>query len=152
VFLTNSHCTSDYASNQNRLFYQGGQFVGTEVAHPPLFTGGVCPAGRQCRWSDAAMVAYDPNVSWAFAQSAWTGLPFCTSTPCGVNIAGNMTIVQHYPVLAPEGTTLNKIGQRTGWTRGNVTQSCADQNGDPQASLGGITPLNLCQTFVRSRQ
>ena len=35
-----------------------GNPVGDEIADPNYFTGGMCPAGRRCRFSDSAFVDY----------------------------------------------------------------------------------------------
>ncbi len=40
------------------------------------------------------------------------------------------------------GTTINKVGRTTGWTQGNVTQTCVNTN----VARSNIT--QLCQTFV----
>jgi hypothetical protein len=40
------------------------------------------------------------------------------------------------------GTTVNKVGRTTGWTRGNVTATCVNTN------VSGTNITQLCQTFV----
>ena len=40
------------------------------------------------------------------------------------------------------GTQVNKVGRTTGWTQGNVTNTCVDTN------VSGSNIAQLCQTFV----
>jgi hypothetical protein len=45
--------------------------VGTEVVDPPWFdelTNSGCPAGMQCRYSDAALIRYDDGITWSHGQ------------------------------------------------------------------------------------
>ena len=41
------------------------------------------------------------------------------------------------------GTTVNKVGRTTGWTQGNVNQSCVNVN------VSGTNITQLCQTIVQ---
>ena len=40
------------------------------------------------------------------------------------------------------GTTVNKIGRTTGWTQGNITNTCVHTN------VSGSNITQLCQSFV----
>jgi hypothetical protein len=40
------------------------------------------------------------------------------------------------------GTTVNKIGRTTGWTKGSITSTCAN------TGVQGTRIVQLCQTFV----
>jgi hypothetical protein len=42
------------------------------------------------------------------------------------------------------GTQVNKIGRTTGWTQGNVTNTCVTTN------VSGSNITQLCQTFVQN--
>ena len=42
------------------------------------------------------------------------------------------------------GTQVNKIGRTTGWTQGNVVQTCVNTN------VSGTNITQLCQTFVQA--
>jgi hypothetical protein len=111
------------------------------------YEGSECPAGRWCSYADAALVSYDPSVSWDYAKIAFTGLPYCTTSACGIEIKGNMTVSNKYGIYPSVGTTLNKTGQRTGWTRGQITRACVTEEApDQRPDLGGI--VYLCQFVV----
>lgn len=61
-FITNSHCTSVQGGTEGTQYYQplssvDGTVIATEVADPTYWTGGSCPAGRRCRYSDSARAA-----------------------------------------------------------------------------------------------
>jgi hypothetical protein len=58
VFVTNSHCSRVYLGPDSTEYYQNdwgslADFVGKEVNDPKYFTGGACPSGYRCRYSDA---------------------------------------------------------------------------------------------------
>ena len=61
-WITNSHCTTTQGGVEGTQYWQHQQaantFIGTEVADPTYFTGGVCPAGRKCRRSDSSRGVY----------------------------------------------------------------------------------------------
>jgi hypothetical protein len=149
-FVTNSHCTTNlYGTGPTGTpYYQnlppalGGvdTFVGTEVHDLPTFTGGACPAGRQCRWSDAAGVRYTSGVNNTLGLIYRTAAPI--SGPLEIGGTLNITAEQAFPFL---GDPIHKVGRTTGWTQGNVTSSCTDTN------VGGTPIPNLtllCQEHV----
>ena len=63
-FVTNSHCTKNRGVSNDDDFHQpndplfSGNKIGDEDSDPPYFTGGVCPSGRKCRFSDSAYADY----------------------------------------------------------------------------------------------
>jgi hypothetical protein len=131
-FVTNSHCTSRQGGLEGTRFYQnylasGGSFVGVEIADPDYFTGGDCPPGRRCRFSDSAFIAYDATNLGEYGKLARTvsrgpvngSLEFPAKTP-RFTINGRATSVL--------GKPLNKMGRTTGWTYGNVVATCVDVN------------------------
>jgi hypothetical protein len=148
-FMTNSHCTADYGEVDGRAFYQddhgvSGDSVGVESVDPPLMDFGTfCPTGREdCRWSDAAMVSYASGVTRrkggiakTTASHRWNG----SST-----IAGNFTISGKYNPPSV-GDTLHKMGATTGWTYGDVDETCENWDVSP----GNVFFL-MCQDFVNA--
>ncbi len=63
--VTAHHCTRTRGAADGDRFYQPSystsNYVGPEYLDSPFFTGGSCPPGSQCRYSDAAL-AYAFNV------------------------------------------------------------------------------------------
>src|SRR5215208_1141391 len=144
-FITNSHCTNTQGGTEGTKYFQPTSSVdptviATEAADPQYFTGGVCPAGRKCRFSDASRAAYSSTVSSTRGAIAKT---------TGVN-TGSLTIGGTFTVTAQDntttrfsiGTVVNKVGRTTGWTRGRVTNTCVNTN------VSGTNITQLCQTFV----
>jgi hypothetical protein len=139
--VVNSHCTqhgtlgglvgaafhqpviaSGGTSNANRF--------GTEI-QDPAYTSGMwgCPAGKTCRYSDAALVEItNGNFAWDHGGIARTvGGPQALPT-----IYASLSIDQANPRIALAGTitdlfpgdVVQKIGRTTGWTSGVVTNTC----------------------------
>jgi hypothetical protein len=137
-FVTNSHCTSNQfgTGTFGTPYWQPSgsvagpsdpNFIGNEAWNVPLFTGGACPAGRVCRWSDAAGVQYSSAVP--AAQIAFGAL-WRTTGPGSITISPtnpNFFITAERPFPNP-GDPMNKIGRTTGWTQGNIAQSCTNLN------------------------
>jgi hypothetical protein len=143
-FVVNSHCTTNRGTVDGTLYYQpldqvADQFIGTEVLDPPFFRRtNDCPRGRLCRWSDAAYASRASGVSATRGAVAKTTGPNNGS----LEIAGSFTIGSELSGNSTVGTTLNKVGRTTGWTRGNVTNSCVD------TGVSGTRIVVLCQDFV----
>lgn len=152
VYVTASHCVPPRGVVTGGYATQGGVLIGTEISDPPYFIGpvGTCATGEYCRFSDAAIIEYNPGISATLGQIAFTGLPACTTTPCGLTIAGQMPITDEWWPTPLVGTYLSKTGQRTGWTRGQVTNTCADKTSDPDPSIGLAIPKMLCQWWVNA--
>lgn len=147
-FVTNSHCTARQGGEEGTRFYQnylaaGGSFVGVEVADPDYFTGGDCPAGRRCRFSDSSFIRYDAADLGDYGKLARTvsrgtasgSLELPAKNP-RFNINGRATAVR--------GKPLNKIGRTTGWTVGNVVATCVDVN------VSGADITQFCQDVVQA--
>lgn len=129
-FLTNDHCTWESGAVggfDDPWFHQPAPLgttwqAGYESIDPALFTGGVCPAGRECRRSDAAFFASGSSISTspgviarmdaANDYTAWSG-DASPVTSTGVPFVGD---------------SLMKIGRTTGQTSGTVTQTCINTN------------------------
>jgi len=144
-FITNSHCTKKQGGVQSTKYFQPTStvdptVVAVEVEDPTYFRGGACPRGRKCRYSDAARALYSPSVS------STRGAVAKTSGPNNGNIVvtGTFTITSQDNTTTNFGigTTVNKVGRTTGWTQGDVTQTCVDTN----VFASNIT--QLCQTIV----
>jgi hypothetical protein len=132
-FITNSHCSATRGAVEGTVFFQKSNLVstdrvGVETVDPPLFTGGSCPAGRRCRYSDAIFVDYDSN-----ALSA--GLKIANPSFCGIGFAGPLTVNSSQPrvpivgaTYAACGTAVAKVGATSGCTFGAVQSTCADVN------------------------
>lgn len=148
-FVTNSHCTRTRNGVESTTFYQstgdrGTDYVGVEIADPRWHTGGHCPAGRYCRWSDSAFVRYDSSVT--------SSLGYIARTTNWHQYVGPLTVNNSYPTFRIrgeyaynwqfEGTVLNKVGRSTGWTRGQVTHTCRNEN------VAGDSILMICQSRV----
>ena len=151
TILTNSHCSGTRFENNSVSISQGNQIIGSEVSDPPLFqVYAGCPADRWCRFSDLAVFDIADGSSVSDYGIAFTGLTNspCTNQSCGaqVTIKGKVVVVE--TTYSIQGQTLNKTGRTTGWTRGTVTNTCADTPTDalnyPPAG-GLIEPLFLCQ-------
>ena len=131
-FVTNSHCTSDRGKVDGTRYTQGdpyGADIATEIADPDYQTGGDCPAGRKCRFSDSAFARYDGAATIAgFRKLARTtgrgteeGSLVLKPAATRFNVAG--------AGAAPfTGQVVNKIGRTTGWTYGPVVATCVDVN------------------------
>jgi hypothetical protein len=144
-FATTSHCTSDTGLADGEVwgvhFYQNrapyaSNFVGTEQIDPPFFTGGYCPAGVLCRWSDSALISLGTTEFSPGRIKRTTQLGSKT-------IAGDFRIVEEraYPDL---GMTVHKVGRSTGWTTGEVQETCVNTDiGD-----GSAATMFLCQDIA----
>ncbi len=138
VVLTSSHCTSQLFGTDSppSLFYQNivtpGDLIGNEWKDPPLFCMGVACG----RYSDAAMLTYQGGVSFELASIARTLSHSDTWGVAGSTVIDasnphfNITGEQLYPVA---GNFVDKVGYRTGWTRGQLTTTCVDLLGDDGA-------------------
>lgn len=140
-FVTNDHCTDVQGSVTGTTYRQPafGVQIGVEVLDPPFFSGGVCPAGRICRYSDAALARYNNPADCELGKIArTTGLGSITVDPANPR----WTIVAKLPA-AKVGQIVSKTGRTTGWSVGRVTDTCVDTN----VSGGNIT--RLCQSIAQ---
>lgn len=147
-FITNSHCTNVQGGVENTNYNQGGQFVGIETldpAYPGVGGGGSggakngsmglpCPTGYRCRRSDAAYARFAGNTTnqdLAFAR--------ITRTYSRGPVTGSLSFPEfdgNYPFTITSvetshhllGSEMNKVGRTSGWTYGNITDTCADIN------------------------
>ncbi len=141
-FVTNSHCTKTQGGNEGTDFHQpddplfSGNPVGDEIVDPNYFTGGMCPAGRRCRFSDSAFVDYTVARGSNIARTeGWNnGSLTISSTP-------RLRIVAEMSSWA-DGSDLDKIGRTSGWAFGLVNGTCQNTN------VAGTDITQLCQFRV----
>lgn len=143
-FVTNSHCTDVQGGVENTRYYQplSPDAIGTETVDPDYRRNiAGCPRGRRCRYSDSAFAAYDSGSLSNFARIART-------TSRG-NLSGSITIDSANPTFSITSTSsstvgqeVNKVGRTTGWTFGNVSNTCVT------TSVSGSNIVQLCQDFV----
>ncbi|MBW3569750.1 MAG: S1 family peptidase [Gemmatimonadetes bacterium] len=146
-YLTNSHCTDTQGGVEYTAHYQPSApyYIGYEYADPYYWSGGSCPAGRRCRYSDSSLGAYDSGTWW---HQGWVA----RTTYWGTTSPGSIIIDDYSPRLQvtgeqaypTQGQWLDKIGKTTGWTYGQVTYTCVHTN----VYLSDIT--QLCQDFVNA--
>ncbi|MCI2430886.1 S1 family peptidase [Candidatus Acetothermia bacterium] len=138
--VTNSHCTDKQGGVESTKHYQPSvatdNFIGTEIADPRYFKGGVCPRGKVCRYSDSAFSQLASGVT------ADLGYIERTTALGSITIAGSYRVVSEATSNALVGETLNKVGRTTGWSQGNVTNSCVN------VAVSGTNIVQLCQDFV----
>jgi hypothetical protein len=139
-FVTNDHCTDVQGQVTGTVYMQPlfGPQIAEEVLDPPFFSGGVCPAGRICRYSDASMARYYDAADCQFGAIARTdALNSITIDPN----APRWKIVRKL-AGASVGHLVAKVGRTTGWTEGTVSQTCVDVN------VSGSNITRLCQSLV----
>jgi hypothetical protein len=139
-FATNSHCTNTQGGVESTVYHQPSATarIGVEIADPVYTTGGGCPAGRRCRFSDSSYARFDSNNLRQFARIARpTGVGSLTVNPAGTRFT--VTGKQNFPSV---NQTLVKIGRTTGWTQGPVTNTCVNIN------VSGTNITQLCQDLV----
>ena len=144
-FITNSHCTDRQGGPEKTQFWQPQVGVGTMIgveADDPVYTANkACPKERRCRYSDAARIAYLPTVLSDQGYVAATDGVGSGSIAVNGSLAFNQQDDLNRAFAI--GQTIHKIGATTGWTSGQVTQTCVNANvADSPITL-------LCQTFVR---
>lgn len=138
-FIINAHCTPTPGAIENprapiyqpygyltdhlighETFDPAG-FIGTGKPHPngPEWT---CRRGERCRWSDSAFVTRATGVT---SNQGVIAKPDRLSRPGNIslNIAGSWSIVA-LMFGPPDGTRINKVGAKTGWTEGRVVGTC----------------------------
>jgi hypothetical protein len=130
-FITNSHCTAVQGGVNFTRYHQNVElgnlnFFATEIADPFLFSGGVCPALRRCRRSDAAFARVEPFT--AGQHHGRIARPLIWTGSITINAANpEFQIVSETP-FPTVGMILDKVGRTTGWTFGKVSSTCVNVN------------------------
>jgi hypothetical protein len=141
-FVVNSHCTDKQGGVESTQHYQPNvaaeNFIGTEIADP-LYTKQKCPSGARgkiCRWSDSAYSQLDSAVTADLGFIARTD----SVNTGSLTIAGAFRVVSEGPSL--KGQVVNKVGRTTGWSQGQVTDTCVN------VSVLGSKIMQRCQDIV----
>ena len=125
-FITAGHCTENLGTVDGTQFYQSSQStnpsaIGTETIDPAFSTIPInCPTGNLCRHSDSAFIELKSGVSYNLGVIA-------KPTNQGVTTVNHMAEFRIVSDIAvPKvGQTINKVGRSTGWTSGQVQDTCA---------------------------
>jgi hypothetical protein len=156
-WITNSHCTNQQWNmtgtpygQPSGSFAASPNFIGFEVADPPGFTGGICPAGRVCRYSDAskghfsgAAIILPGEVGFGRVYQTMAdnqGTAVLGRTINAANPFFNIVAERPFPNV---GQTIHKVGRTTGWSNGVVTHSCIN------TGVGGTNFTLFCQEVVQ---
>ncbi len=143
--VTNSHCTNVQGGGSGTSFHQpviwgSKNRIALETVDPKYFTGGACPAGMRCRYSDSAFARIShpsgPSVSTARGTIA---RPRALNSATVTDGSFRITSETRVPML---NETLNKVGRTTGWSQGKVIATCVD------TGVSGTDIVQLCQDWV----
>jgi hypothetical protein len=146
-FITNSHCTTAQGENSGTFYNQPSRSASptpiADEAHDPAYSPSLpgCSSGKRCRYSDAARALYRSGAASQQGAIAKT---------TGVN-NGSLAVAGHFSITSQNNTatsysgTFHKVGRTTGWSSGNVTNTCATVN------VSGSDIQLLCQTLVQRR-
>lgn len=142
-FITAGHCSETMGQVDDSNYYQPNRgvfswtnFIGTERIDPAFGPHGLCPAGRQCKLSDANFSEKNPAVDSA--------LGFVAKPPMHDNdwdgddtfmITGNRT--------AFVGDWVELVGKTSGWEFGKVLDRCVHVNVDPSERAAPASNLTL---------
>jgi hypothetical protein len=141
-FVTNAHCSRTRADVDNGRYWQPTRpnfdtdQVGTETVDPPFFTGGGCPEGSVCSFTDAIFVRAHDGVGVNRGRLA--------SVPCCGSLNWNGTSVWRISEngFTFTGNAVRKVGRTSGTTVGTVDDICATI---------GVTDTNIvmgCQDLI----
>jgi hypothetical protein len=143
-FITNSHCTNNQGSTGTTAYYQPSSSVDATAiaieADDPAYTRlAGCSRGKVCRYSDAARALYQSGTESMRGSIAKT-----TGENNGsLNVSGSFTVTTQDNVNTSFSGTVHKVGRTTGWSSGNITNTCATVN------VSGSNIQLLCQTLVQ---
>lgn len=142
-FITNSHCTNTQGGTEGTQYYQPTSTVdpaviGTEVDDPQYFRGGECPRGYKCRYSDASRARRESVRTFTRGAIARTSGLGSLDVVGSFNITGEFAQGSVGSNCIVEGTTLHKVGRTTGWSSGQVTNSCIHV---------GVSGSNMAQLY-----
>lgn len=142
-FVTASHCTNKQGGVEGTQHYQNfvasGNLIGTEIADP-IYSRSLCRInginGRVCRYSDSEFSSLSPGVlqSLGFIER-----PDSINTN-SLTIAGSFNITSEGDSFV--GDQINKVGRTTGWTQGQVSQTCVN------VGASGTNIVQLCQDIA----
>ena len=139
--VTAHHCGTDRAAVDGDNYHQPEEdgddnLIGEETIDPAFFTGGTCPVGKECRYSQGSFVSDDETLELNQGYIART---------TGMDDS-SLTVDHDDPNfrIKSEGfavteDTVHKVGRTTGWTSGEVDQTCAN------IPLASTDYVYLCQ-------
>ncbi len=152
-FVTNSHCTNNQGGVESTDTYQptlGSDLIGQEIRDPEYSSSLYsCPSGRDCRYSDSALIEFNADISTTKGLLYGTTSRDPEQGSTWVEYEYYTDIVQERFI---EGFFQDKIGRTTGWTYGELVRACEnipvfrEVNGFPVDT--GITLL--CQNEVQA--
>jgi hypothetical protein len=124
AFMTASHCTTNFWNGPDGTpVYQPtmvpGNFVGREMFDPPSFP---CWGSPDCRYSDASVIETAPGVpitlGWIARTTGWGSINIDPVQPHFFIVNKQMSTAVGDPV--------HQMGAQSGWTWGQVTNTCVD--------------------------
>ena len=143
-FVTASHCTDIQGGVEGTLYYQpltaSNTFIGTEIADP-VYTKNACTlagvkGNHVCRYSDTSFEQLANGVQQTVGAIEQTD----TVNAGSLTIAGSFRVTSEGASLV--GQTVNKVGRTTGWSQGQVTNTCVN------TGVSGSKIVQLCQDWV----
>lgn len=141
--ITVTHCGTTMGGVDGNEYHQPtigtGNRIGVETIDAPFFTGGACPQGNACRYSDSSFIQKDAGVS---SNLGFIGKP---ETPGGTLILDHVSFRITGNGFPSVGVTIDKVGGTTGWSYGPVTQTCQEVAYTP---IPGV--LFLCQDIFQT--
>jgi PKD repeat protein len=143
-FITNSHCTNHQGSTGTTAYFQPSSSVDATAiaieADDPAYTRlAGCSRGKVCRYSDAARALYQSGT-----ESTRGSIAKATGENNGsLVVNGAFTVTAQNNSSTSFSGTVHKVGRTTGWSSGNVTNTCATVN------VSGSNIQLLCQTLVQ---
>lgn len=165
-FLTASHCTEGtqggmmgtwFSQRGGRWFW--GDKIGVESLDLALFDTNAnarCPAGRLCRFSDAAFAEYDQDTL-GITGRVMRPSTVCTmaGTSCPLTVARSTDDIRMVYGISGliAGDLVDKVGRTSGWTRGAITNTCADIKVFDTDATGNVVDTMitfLCQYIVNT--
>lgn len=165
-FLTASHCTQFGQGTTGTNFGQpgsGGLFwpdkIGESTLDRAFFDTNAnsrCQAGRRCRLSDTAFADYGWETLGLTGRISRPSTA-CTAagTSCALTIARSTDDIRMVAGIAglSAGDLVDKVGRTSGWTRGAITNTCADIKVFDTDAAGNVfdTMITiLCQYIVNT--
>jgi hypothetical protein len=136
-FYTASHCSKvqGFTEGMDTLYSQGGTQIGHEMFDPPLVSelqdNRFCPyPTSSCRNSDVTFVGYD-SVLWdpgAVARTTYgqVGNQGLNNTAGSLILSSPAEFIYQGGITPITGMALDKVGETTGWTTGNVGSTCVN--------------------------
>jgi hypothetical protein len=137
-FVTNSHCTQVQGGVESTPAYQAvyPNTAGTELTDPFYSSGGSCPSGRICRYSDSAFFGASTTIN-----------PLVAKTPGAFNLSISNWLEVPSKVLYPsQGQAVYKTGRTSGTTSGTIQWACATVNS------GGTPHTYFCNYIATSSE